>query len=188
MTGLMCGTVSSLAPHLLRLAFPLDIAENGGQALRVLSLGMGSFSILGIICAALTSLKRERLSALLTAATVMLIAIACIVAVPQAAFGPAMLVSSATAASIALTASAAVGSVILLRVAGGFVAPLTVVRVVIAIAVTIVIGMRMPWMGKIAAIGQAAAMAAVYVAVLIVLREVGKADLQTVRSSLLRRK
>lgn len=186
-TGLLCGTVSALAPHLLRFAFPQDIWEHGGATLRVLSLGMGAFAILGITCAALTSLGREGSAAALTAGTVGLVASACSTFVPGAPFGQGMLFASASATSAALGIAALIGGVRLRAVAGGFVEPLTLARVVAAAAVTIVVGSKIPWMGKLLVPAQALATAALYAAILIATREVGKADLATIQRAFGRR-
>ncbi|WP_437578702.1 lipopolysaccharide biosynthesis protein [Sorangium sp. So ce887] len=183
LTGLLCGPISGLAPHVLRFAFPVEIYSRGDGALRVLSLGMGAFAILGVASAALTSLRRERIAAALTAATVLLVAVGCSVAVPRAAFGPDMLVSSATATSLALATSAVIAGVLLHRVAGGFVPALTVLRVGVALAAAIAVGTRLPWLGKVAVLGEAVLVGLVYIALLVATREVGRDDLAALRQA-----
>jgi stage V sporulation protein B len=184
LTGLMCGTIAALAPHVLRFAFPLEISEGGGAALRIAALGMGAFAILGIVSAALTSLKRELATMLLTGGTVVLVAGACMLAIPRAALGPAMLVSAATASAGALALAATLGGIYLRRVAGGFVAPMTLVRVVVATGVAVAVGSRLPWLGTLTVLGEAAAVALLYLGVLVISGELGKADLGMVRRSL----
>jgi stage V sporulation protein B len=175
-TGLMCGAVSALGPHVLRFAFQDEVWTQGGETLRVLSLGMGSFAILGVTCAALSSLGRAWHAALLTGAAVALVAAGCATFVPRAPLGPEMLLHSALATSVALTAAAGVGAVVLRRVAGGFVAVGTLVRVGAATAVAVAAGSRLPWLGKLAVPVEAAAVGVVYLGVLVALGEVGKAD------------
>lgn len=186
-TGLMCGTVAALAPHVLHLAFPEKIWTNGGDTLRLLALGLGAFAILGITSAALTSLGRELDAAGLTAATVVLVAAGCTVLVPRAAFGPPMLMATAAATSCAVTVAAVIGAARLARVAGGFVSPLTLARVILAVAVVVLLGLKVPWMGKLLVPIQAALVGGVYVVILIVLREIGRDDLAVVRRILGRR-
>lgn len=180
LTGLMCGAVSATAPHVLRLVFPEEIWTQGGDALRILSLGMGAFSVLGITCAALSGLGRPTAAALLTALGVALIGAGCFVLIPRAELGPAMLVQAATATSIALGITAAAAGVVLRATAGGFVAAATVVRVLGALAVAVAVGSRLPWLGKVFVPLEAAAVAALYIVVLVVTRELGKADLSRV--------
>lgn len=184
LTGLMCGTVSALAPYVLRLSYPQQIADDGGAALRVLALGMGPFAVLGISSAALTSLGKERLSFVITASTVGAVAAACFVLVPSAPFGPTMLVRSATAASVGLTLAVIAAGLVLRRTAGAFVSGLTLVRVGLATAVAVGVGSQLPWLGKPAVLAEAAVVAAIYVVVLLATRELGAADLAVVRSVL----
>ncbi len=180
LTGLMCGAVSAIAPHVLHLVFPAEIWTQGGDALRILSLGMGAFSILGITCAALSGLGRPTAAALLTALGVGLIGAGCAALIPRAELGPAMLVQAATATSIALAITAAAAGAVLHAAAGGFVAAATVVRVLGALAVAVAVGSRLPWLGKVFVPFEAALVAALYVVILVVTRELGKADLARV--------
>jgi len=185
LTGMMCGAVSALGPHVLRFAFKdPSIAADGGAALRVLSLGMGAFSILGVTSAALTGLGRERASAALTTAAITLVAIGCMTFVPRAPFGASMLLTSAISTSIALFAVAVGAAFVLQREAKGFVAPATLGRVLLALGVTLAVGSRLPWMGKVAVLGEAAVCAVIYLGVLVVTGELGKKDLATVRKVL----
>jgi stage V sporulation protein B len=187
LTGLLCGAVSGVAPHVLRLVFPEEIWKNGGDALRILSLGMGAFTILGVISAALTSMGRAVASWLLTATGVILIAAGCFILMPRARLGPEMLVQAATAVAIGLTVTAAAGGVVLARVAGGFVGPLSLVRVLVALGVAVFAGSRLPWLGKPVVVVEVVLVAGIYVAVLIALRELGAHDLGRIKQVLGRR-
>ncbi|WP_437757567.1 lipopolysaccharide biosynthesis protein [Sorangium sp. So ce1389] len=183
LTGLLCAPISGLAPHVLRFAFPVEIWSRGGDALRVLSLGMGAFAVLGVASAALTSLRRERTAAALTAATVLLVAVGCSLFVPRAPFGPDMLVSSAVATSLALATAAVVSGFLFHRAAGGFVPARTALRVGLALAAAVAVGARLPWLGKVAVLGEAILVALVYVALLVATREVGRDDLAILRQA-----
>jgi stage V sporulation protein B len=187
LTGLMCAPIAGLAGHVLRFAFPAQIWENGGEALRILSLGMGAFAVLAVESAALNSLRRELAAVVLTAATVALVAAGCQIAIPMAPFGPRMLVHSAAAASAALAVAAVAGGFVLKRVAGGAVAPLVPVRVAIAVAAAMAVGSRLPWLGKPAVLAEAALVVLVYLAALALTGEIGKADLATLRQAFGRR-
>ncbi len=184
LTGLLCGTVSALAPHLLRFAFPEEIWANGATTLRILSLGLGTFAILGISCAALTSLGRERETALLTLSAVVLIAAACTLSLPSVAFGTSMLHTAAIATSGSLLIMTIAGAFRLKRVAGGFVDLLTIVRVLGSTAATLWIGTKLPWMGKLMVPVQAMGTVMIYIVLLILTRELGKADLQILRRTI----
>jgi len=181
LTGLLCGTVSAIAPHGLHLVFPEEIWTQGGLALRVLSLGMGAFAILGIACAALASLGRARDAAWLTGLGVALVSAGCVALVPRAAFGPPMLLQSALATSIGLTVTAIAAGVVVSKVAGGFVEVRTLVRVLVAIGVTVGLGSQIPWFGKLAVVPVAAVVAVLHVGVLVALGELGKDDLLRIK-------
>lgn len=187
-TGLMAGTISALAPHVLRFAFPILISEQGGASLRILALGMGSFAILGILCTTLTSLGRERASAALTAATVAFVAAGCLIAVPSAAFGPEMLLRTAIATASALTLAAIIGVLILRKSAGAFMPVVTLARVLLSAGICIAIGSRMPWMGKLMVLPQAALVGGCYLILLALTRELGKADLAVLQRAFGRKK
>ncbi len=179
LTALITGTVSGLAPHVLRVALPASMVA-GGEALRILSLGMGAFSILGITCSALTSLGRAVDSAALTGLGVVLIAGGCSIFVPHVGFGPPMLATTATATAVALTLTAIAGGLRLRAVAGGFVAPRTLVRVLAALATCVAVGSQLPWLGKVGTVLEGALVAGLGLGVLIATGEVGRADLARV--------
>jgi len=185
LTGLISGTISSLAPHVLRFAYKSTaIWEQGGPVLRILALGMGSFALLGISCTALTSLGRERVSAGLTAVAVVLVGTGCSLVAPNATFGPEMLLRTAMSTSTALVVAAVAGGIVLRREAGAFVAPSTLVRVLIAVAITVIVGAQMPWVSKPAVLVQGIVMGALYMVVLVVTGELGKQDLGLVKKVL----
>jgi stage V sporulation protein B len=187
LTGLIAGTISALGPLALRFAFPPEIADRGGEALRIAALGMGAFAILGIASAALTSLKRERVAAVLTIAAVILVAGGCIALVPRAEFGSPMLVASAIATGTAMLVLTVVAGFALRGAAGGFVSPLTLARVGAAVALAHLAGRAMPYLGKMFVLVEAIALVALYLVVLVALRELGKADVATLRAALGRR-
>lgn len=184
LTGLLAGTISALGPLALRFAFPPAIADGGGEALRIAALGMGAFAMLGITSAALTSLQQERAAAKLTVAAVALVATGCWLLVPRADLGPPMLIASSVATGTAMLVVASTAGVILRSTAGAFVAPLTLVRVGLAVGVVQVVGRAMPYYGKLVVLGQAVLLVLVYVGLLAVTRELGRADLDLVKRAL----
>jgi stage V sporulation protein B len=187
LTALITGTVAGLAPHVLRVAYPAGMWP-GGETLRILALGMGAFSVLGITCAALTGLGRAVDSAALTGVGVALIATGCSVFVPRAELGLPMLTTTATATALALTATTIVGGLRLRAVAGGFVAPLTLLRVLAALATCVLLGAQLPWIGKVGTVVEGAVVAAVGLLVLIVTGEVGREDLARLKAVVSRRR
>ncbi len=187
LTALITGTISGLAPHVLRVMFPSEMWD-GSEALRILCLGMGSLSVLGITCAALTSLGRAIDSAALTFLGVVLIAAGCTAFVRGAPYGLPMLATTAKVTAVALTTTAVVGAVRLRAVAGGFVSPLTLVRALAALLTCVLAGSRLPWIGKPGTVLEAGLVAALGLLVLIALGEVGRKDLAHAAAVVGRRK
>lgn len=184
----MVSTVVALAPHLLRLAFPTEFADAGASALRVLALGQGAFAIFYVETTVLTSLGRERLSAALTAVAVVLVLALCWIAGSSASSGPGLLLRTGAATSLALAAAAVAGAVAVRKTTRAFVRPVTFARVVLALAVTVAVGARVPWLGKLMVIPCAAAIAAGVVLLLIATGELARTDARTLVEVIRRRK
>ncbi len=182
LTGLMCSVLSGLAPRALAFAFADPIfAERGGDALRILAVGMGGFAILAVTSAALTSLGRERDAAALTACAVGLVAIGAFLIVPRGTFGADMLVRSTLATSGALVVTAAAGAAILRRAAGAIVGAATFARVIVAAAIAIAAGAWLPWTGRTAVLFEGPMVGALYVIALIASGEASASDLERLK-------
>ena len=183
----MVATVSSLGPQLLHLLFPDEVSERGGLALRVLALGQGAFAIFYIETNVLTSLGRERVSAVLTGIAAVLVAALCAAAGKLAAVDSALLLNTALATSAALLLAALCGAVMVYRAAKAYVPPLTAIRVILTLAIVSALGWYVPNLGKLVVIPQVVGIALLTVFLLVVSREVGKQDL-TVLLNVLRRR
>lgn len=187
LTGLIGGTAAALAPHLLRFAFPEHIATEAAPFSRYYVLGMGSLAILGIASTALTSLGKELYAMVLTLVTVGLI-VGGIMVSRQGAFGPELLASTAYATAGAITVGALLASIALRSVAGGLVKPLTLLRVGLAIGVMFVLGGFVPKVGKLVVPVIATAFGVLYVLMLVVTGELGKADAAIIKRVVGRKK
>jgi stage V sporulation protein B len=183
----MVATVSSLGPHLLHLMFPDEVGERGGQALRLLALGQGAFAIFYIETTVLTSLGRERMSAILTGVAAGLIASLCFAAGFTAEDDAALLLRTAMATTAALSVASVIGAFMVYRTAGSYVSPLTAIRVLFALGAVSLLGLYMPYFGKLMVIPQAAGMTLLSILLLLISGEVGKKDLEVLRK-VIRRK
>lgn len=190
LVGLIGGIVAAVPYPLLRFAYQdRAYADIGAHAQVLHVMAMASMAMLGVVSTALTSLGRERVAALLTLAAVALVGAACWTTVPHAAFGEPMMYRSAQATLVAMTLAAVVGAVILRRTAGGLVSVLTPVRVAVAVAVAMLVGSRIPFFGRLfTAPCAAAAVAIVYVLVLVATRELTGADAMNLKTVFLRRR
>src|SRR5262249_35257557 len=132
-------------------------------------------------------LSRERWTVGITAFATAAVVAGCVILIPTTGtFGPLLLVRTAIATSLGLVAAAIVGALLVRRTAGAF-APLgTLLRVPFAMALVVAVGTQLPWLGPLMALLETAAMAALVIAVLVLTRELGAADLALVRKSLFR--
>lgn len=186
--GLMVSVTSSLSGSLLRLVYGDEAARYGDRSLELLSIGFGAFAILGILTTVLNSLKRERQSALVTGIAAALVVGLCWWRVRGQAFGEDLLFRTAIATSSGLALATGLAAWLVWRAVGSLMKPTTLVRVLVALAVAIAVGRFLPYWSKVLTLAQAALVGAVYVAVLLLSRELGKDDLGMVQRVLRRRK
>ena len=179
--GLLVGVVVAMPESMLAFAYGTADAARGADVLRTMVLAQAAFAMLGIATTVLTSVGREGLAAMLTAGAVIAVGGACALAVPGASFGHDQLLRSAQAAGAALALAMVVGAVLVRTTAGAFVPPATAVRAALALAACVALGLVTPRFGRLVTPLAAVAVAAAYAAILVVTREVGRADLAMVR-------
>jgi stage V sporulation protein B len=184
LAGAMVSVTSGLSGPLMRLVFGAEAAELGTRSMQLLTLGFGAFAIFGILTTVLNSLKREVASMLVTAVAFALVVGLCFLRVRGADFGPELLFRTAFATTSGLVLATVVAGLLVHRAAGA-VAPLaSFVRVILAMAIAIAIGRQVSTAGKVMTVVYAAAVGVVYLAVLTVSRELGKADIAMVKNVL----
>jgi stage V sporulation protein B len=186
--GLLVGVIIAIPESMLAFAYGAADAHRGADVLRVMALAQGAFAMLGIATTVLTSVGRERTSAWITLAALVAVVLACFVLVPGAAFGHAQLVSSAEATLVALSGALVVAGAIARAQTGAFVPAGTIVRVGSALAVCFAVGLWMPRVSRLATPMVALGVAATYVALLVVTREIQSADVAWLRTLIARRR
>lgn len=177
LAGLIGGSIASIAPQLMRLVFPEPIAEQAVPFVRFYALGLVTLSILGVSSSALASLRRERWSVGLTWLGVVLVVGSVLMLRPQSGWGATLLMWTAYSTAGAIAVASVVGAIMLWRAAGGFVNPLSLLRVAAAVAVTFGVGVMLPYKGKVLVPAYGVVVALTYVFVLIATRELTGADL-----------
>ncbi|MCC6216207.1 MAG: lipopolysaccharide biosynthesis protein [Polyangiaceae bacterium] len=187
--GLMVSVTSGLAPALLRLVFPRvpEAIELGAPAMRILTLGFGAFAVFGILTSVLNALGRERQSVAATAAAVALVAALGFARVRGTELGTELLVRMALATSAGLLAATTLAAVLVQRAAGAVVAPKTAIRVVAGIAACVAAGRALDPRGAVATLASAAALGGLFLAILVVTRELGRGDLAALTALVRRR-
>lgn len=178
--GAMISVTVGLAPRLLLLLFGPEAAALGGRALGLLALGFGAFAIFGILTTVLNSLGRERQSLQVTAFAVVIVIALCLGRARGAALSEEMLWLTAQATSTALFTATLLAAWFVYRAAGALVSPFTVLRTVAALAVAALLARVAFPPGKLMTLLAAAVTPCFYLAVLVVTRELGRADLDLV--------
>ncbi len=187
LVGAMVSVTFGLAPQLLRLVFPPDISEHGGEALRLLALGQGAFALFGVQTTVLSSVHRERWTLALNGAATLVVIGLSFLLVPGAAVGAPIAARSALATALAMAVAFSAGAAAVVRATGALVRPLSALRALAAFALAAFVGTRLPQGGKALTLASAAAVGLVYLVALVASRELGAGDLALVRRVLGRR-
>jgi stage V sporulation protein B len=174
--GLMGAVLASNAQAILKVPFPKEFAV-GGMAMSILSLGNVAFALFTIACTILNGAGRTREAIAVAVLTLALLAAGLWIGIPRAEPGEQMLTVCATATAGAMLLGALVSGGVLLRVFGAFLPPATLLRVVLATAAALGVGRAVGSRGPIVTVLGAAAAGLVFVGVLVITREIGKADL-----------
>jgi stage V sporulation protein B len=180
--GLLVCVVVAMPASMLSFAYGKADAVRGADVLRLMVLGQGAFTMLGIATTVLTSLGRERSAAVVTLGAVVAVALACVLLVSGAPFGHTQLIRSAEATGVAMAVSLVIAGTLVRAHAGAFVPLTTAARVGIALAACTALGFVMPCFGRLATPLVALAVAAIYGGLLVITGEVSRADLAMVRS------
>jgi stage V sporulation protein B len=186
--GLLVGVVVAIPESMLSFAYGAADAARGADVLRTMALAQGAFAMLGIATTVLTSIGRERAAALITLGAAIAVGSACWLLVPSATFGHDQLVRSAQASGGALLVALVVAGSLVRGRTGAFVPVATAVRVVIALGACVALGFVTPRFGRLITPLIAAAVGAAYLAVLVITREIGKADVAMVRGVVQRKR
>jgi stage V sporulation protein B len=166
----------------LGLVYAPDYAQLGGPALRWLALGNVAFSIFAISGTILNGAGKT-LPAIVTAAvTLGLAAIGNIIAIPIAARHGHVLETAAVVTSAAMLGGAIISGAVLRRWFGAFLPIASIVRIAIATAAALGVGRVLPVAGKLMTLVEAIAVAATFVVVLVITRELGRRDLAAIRA------
>jgi stage V sporulation protein B len=186
--GLLVSVTSGLSGPLIRLLYTPEAATLGTRAMQILTLGFGAFAILGVLTAALASLGKERAGALVTGTAFALVVGLGFSFTRGTEFGEGLLFWTAISTSLGLVAATFAAGLLVFRAAGAVVAPLTAVRVLAALAVAVAMGRALPEGGKLWTLVASALVALVYALLLLATRELGRADLETLRLVVSRRR
>jgi stage V sporulation protein B len=174
--GAIISVTGGIPGALLRMVFSREIAEPAVRSMGLLTLGFGAFAIFGILTTALTSLQRERVSAMVTALAVLLVVVLAFVFVRGRSFGVDLLWRMAIATSSGLVLATFAAGYFVYRATGALVSPLCILRVAVALATAIGIGRLSSPHGLLLTLVSASCQVVLYLVLLVVLRELSSAD------------
>jgi stage V sporulation protein B len=181
LVGAMVSVTAGLAPRLLDLLFGPTVAELGGRALGLLALGFGAFAIFGILTTVLNSLGRERQSMWATGLAVLVVAGMCFTRTLGAPLSKDLLWLTAQGTTAGLVVATAIAAFLVQRAAGALVSPLTLVRTVLSLGTAAFLASSLFPPGKLLTLVAAAVTPIFYFVLLVLTRELTRADLDIVR-------
>lgn len=179
--GLVVSVTSSLPGPLLTLVFGADTAALAALPMRVLSLGLGSLALLGVLTAVLNALERPRLGLAVTGLAFGFVAVLCWLLSRDVPFGAGLLWRTALATSLALVGATVVAGALVRRHAGQVLSARTLVRVLAALASCQLLGAVLPEPSRLLTLLYSVLVGCCYVGVLVLSRELSKHDLEQVR-------
>jgi O-antigen/teichoic acid export membrane protein len=190
-------TIFAMAIGVVMAANPLEVldipydtayARTGAPALIALALGSVAFALFAIAGTILNGAGLTR-QAIITAAVTLVCAIAGnAIAIPLTTPGAEMLLACGVATGGSMVIGAALGGYFLRRYLGAFMPALTVIRLLIAVAVTVAAGRFLALSGALMTLVEAALMAGIFLAVLVITGELGLRDLRGILGVLRGRK
>ena len=181
LVGAMVSVTAGLAPRLLDLLFGPTVAELGGRALSLLALGFGAFAIFGILTTVLNSLGRERQSMWATGLAVLVVATLCFTRTYGAPLSKDLLWLTAQGTTAGLVVATAIAAFLVHRAAGALVSPWTLLRTVLSLGAAAFLASSLFPAGKLLTLVAAAITPIFYFVLLILTRELTRADLDTLR-------
>ena len=179
--GAMVSVTAGLAPRLIALLYGAEAASLGGRSLGLLALGFGCFAVFGILTTVLNSLGRELESLLVTFFAFVVVVALCFGRARGTALGEELLWRTAQATSAGLACATLIAAFLVRRAAGALVSPLTLLRTAAGLFVAAATARVAFPAGKLMTLVGAAVTPCIYLAVLLVTRELGRADLDLIR-------
>jgi stage V sporulation protein B len=186
--GAMGAVLASNPGAIMGVPFKPEYAQTGGPALAALALGHVAFAIFTIGGSILNGAGRTREAVIGAAVTLVALVVALFLTLPRVGPGRPLLAAAGACTAGAMALGAIVTGFMLRSHFGVFVSPLTVARVALASGAAVAVGRFWPPHGKLFVLVGAGAAGAVYLVALVVMRELGKADLERVLGVARRRK
>jgi stage V sporulation protein B len=178
--GLIISTLVAVPGGLIALVFGAEASAIGADAMRILAVGMGFFALLGVMSSAMNSLGAEKESFTLIGLAAMLVIALCVYSARGQALNSELLTRVAVATSVAMIATTIVAAFRLRAVSGGGIELLSFGRTCSAVLVAGVATSRVFTGGHLSTLLGACAASFLFLVVLVLTRELKRADLDLV--------
>ncbi len=166
----------------LGLIYAPDYVELGAPAVLPLALGTVAYCVFSINSTILNAAGATRPTIAVAAVTLVLAFVGNWIAIPLGAESGHVLEVAASVTGGAMLVGAIASGVVLQRKFGAFLPLLSLVRIGIATGVAFAVGRFLPLHGKLLTLAEAVIVGITYLTVLVITRELGKADLQAIRA------
>jgi O-antigen/teichoic acid export membrane protein len=158
----------------------------GARALPILVTGVTSLAVLSVSGSIINASGKPRWAVALLVVTVVSSVTAAFILVPRANPGPSMLMAQATSVAIGDVIGLVLALIYLWRQFGAGPPPATLLRVGVSVALAVVAARVFPAGGKLMGVATLGVAGLVFVAGLVILRELGPADMAKLRKILRR--
>lgn len=165
---------------LLDIPYADDYATLGAPALTVLALGNVAFSLFAIAGTILNGAGFTKEAIIGAAVTLAVAAIGNLIAIPRCEPGAEALVVAASVTGGSMVVGAGLSGYFLYKRLGAFLPVASLVRVLIAVVAAMAVGRVVPFKSPLMTLVEAALVGVTFLAVLIITRELGKADLRSI--------
>lgn len=182
----MAAPIAGASDGVMRVAYQ-ETYLAGAPALALLSPGLVPFSLFAIGAAILAGAGRARATAIIATGALVLVVVANTIAVRSAAGAEQAIVAAALATSAAATLALLAVGVTIHRIFGAFVAPLSVLRALLAAGCAFAVARFVPHQSALGALAACVSGALSFALALVVLRELGPEDLALVQRVIARR-
>lgn len=177
-TGMIVAVTVGLPHALLRLVFPPQFADQGALSMAYLCAGFGFFALFGVFTAILNSVGRQWQSLLTTAVALGAVLIGNWYMLSSSHFDSSLLSRTAVSTSLGMIVATLFAAGLVWRETGAVVGWGTALRTLGATCGALLLARALPDAGRVGTLAVAALVAAVYVVLLLLARELSIQELK----------
>jgi stage V sporulation protein B len=180
--ALIAVVLAALPDGMLGLIYAPDYVEHGAPEMAPIAMGQVALAVIAIACTMLNAAEKNLSAIIVAGATLLLAAVGDYIAIPLAGDTDGALQLAAYVTGSAMVVGAGIAAIMVMREFGAFLPPLSLIRILLAIAAGIAVGRYVAPHGKLLTLGFAVIVAVVYLVVLVVTRELGRGDVAAIKA------